>query len=230
MNKFKCLKVSWESYIIAEPGGPPCSACVLWSVLLTAQVWVYYSSYLKGEENFLHVFPKMCDHSKPLQINPYEASHMKGLITKKSCMNFSITVHLFWSFFSYFWLHRNGRVAILIVGLSALFFWRRRERKELGTWNLNLSSAWTSELTREVSNLDSVFCHRLFRSLYKFKIRTWAYGSVSTLWELQPEAWSHKVRKSNSGLFHVSRMSLWLLQEPKDWEILLACLWGVRLS
>lgn len=99
MDKCKCLKTSWESYIIAEPGRPPRSACVLWSVLLTARVWVYYSSYLKREENLLHVFPKMCDHSKPLQINPFEAGHMKGLIAKKSCVTFKITVYLFWSIF-----------------------------------------------------------------------------------------------------------------------------------
>lgn len=160
MDKCKCLKTSWESYIIAEPGRPPRSACVLWSVLLTARVWVYYSSYLKREENLLHVFPKMCDHSKPLQINPYEAGHMKGLIAKKSCVTFNITVYLFWSIFSYCWLHRSGRVAILIVGLPALFFWRRRERKELRIWNLRLSSTWTWNLKREDRNLDS-FCHIL---------------------------------------------------------------------
>lgn len=51
-----------------------------------AQLWVYYSSYLKRKENLLHVLPKMCNHSKSLQINLCEAVHMKGFITKKSCM------------------------------------------------------------------------------------------------------------------------------------------------
>lgn len=128
MNKCKCLKMTWEIYIIAEPGRPPCSACVLWSVLLTPQLWVYYSSYLKGEENLLHIFPKMYDHSKPLQINSCEASHMKGLITKNSCMTFNITVDLFWIFFFLLLASQEWKSCYINCGPFCPFFLEEREK------------------------------------------------------------------------------------------------------
>lgn len=59
----------------------------------------------------------MCDHSRPLKINLYEANHMKDVIIKKSCMASSITDLLFWSTCFYCWHHKNVPVAILIVGL-----------------------------------------------------------------------------------------------------------------
>lgn len=186
MNKCKCLKMSWERYIIAEPGRPPCSACVLWSVLLTAQVWVYYSSYLKGEENLLHIFPKMCDHSKALQINPYETSYMKDVITKASCMTFNIIVHLFWSIFFLLLVLQECKSCYINCGPFCPFLLEKEREKGTQVWNLNLSSTWTRKLTKEKLNLYSVFLS-YFRSLHKFVIRTWAYDSVSTLWELQPE-------------------------------------------
>lgn len=76
----------------------------------------------------------MCDHSKPLQINPYEASHMKDLIAKKSCVTFNITVYLFWSIFFILLDSQEWKSCYINCGPFCPFFLEKEREK--GTQDL----------------------------------------------------------------------------------------------